>query len=79
MTLAILLLVGLFILLMLVGVPIGVAMGLTGFLVIAMEGMGVMALPTNIWTGIAKYPLLALPMFVLLVAGGIFASRLVGK
>lgn len=81
MLLASLLLVGLFTVLMLVGVPIGVAMGLTGLLVIAIEGMGVMALPTNIWTGIAKYPLLALPMFVL--AGLVFeragvAARLVG-
>jgi tripartite ATP-independent transporter DctM subunit len=70
MLLSALILVGLFVVLMLVGVPIGVAMGLTGFMVIGLEGMGVMALPTNIWTGIAKYPLLALPMFVL--AGLVF-------
>ncbi len=75
-----LILLGVFFLLLFLGVPIGVSLGVAGFLVIAIEGLGVMALPTNIWTGIAKYPLLALPMFVL--AGLVFeragvAARLV--
>jgi tripartite ATP-independent transporter DctM subunit len=75
-----LILLGVFFTLLFVGVPIGVSLGLAGFLVIAIEGLGIMALPTNIWTGIAKYPLLALPMFVL--AGMVFeragvAARLV--
>ncbi|MBP0443180.1 TRAP transporter large permease [Roseomonas sp. SSH11] len=66
--------------LLFLGAPIGVALGASGILVIAIEGLGVMALPTNVWTGIAKYPLLALPMFVL--AGMVFersgvAQRLV--
>ncbi len=74
------LLLGAFFLLLLLGVPVGVALGLSGFAVIGVKGLGIMALPTNIWTGIAKYPLLALPMFVL--AGMIFersgvAERLV--
>lgn len=74
------LLLGAFFLLLFLGVPVGVAMGLSGFAVIGVHGLGVMALPTNIWTGIAKYPLLALPMFVL--AGMMFersgvAERLV--
>ncbi|GIX11289.1 MAG: C4-dicarboxylate ABC transporter [Elioraea sp.] len=74
------LLLGAFFALLFLGVPIGIALGLAGFAVIAAEGLGVMALPTNIWTGIAKYPLLALPMFVL--AGMMFersgvAERLV--
>jgi len=73
-------LLGVFFTLLFLGVPIGVSLGLAGFLVIAIEGLGIMALPTNIWTGIAKYPLLALPMFVL--AGMVFeragvAARLV--
>jgi tripartite ATP-independent transporter DctM subunit len=63
-------LLGVFFVLLFLGVPIGVSLGVAGFLVIAIEGLGVMALPTNIWTGIAKYPLLALPMFVL--AGMVF-------
>lgn len=75
-----LILLGVFFVLLFLGVPIGVSLGLAGFLVIAIEGLGIMALPTNIWTGIAKYPLLALPMFVL--AGMMFeragvAQRLV--
>jgi C4-dicarboxylate transporter DctM subunit len=63
-------LLGVFFLLLFIGVPIGVSLGVAGFLVIAIEGLGIMALPTNIWTGIAKYPLLALPMFIL--AGMVF-------
>lgn len=75
-----LILLGVFFALLFIGVPIGVSLGLAGFLVIWVEGLGIMALPTNIWTGIAKYPLLALPMFVL--AGMVFeragvAARLV--
>ena len=65
-----LILLGIFFLCLFLGVPVGVSLGVAGFLVIAVEGLGVMALPTNIWTGIAKYPLLALPMFVL--AGMVF-------
>jgi tripartite ATP-independent transporter DctM subunit len=65
-----LILLGVFFGLLFIGVPVGVSLGVAGFLVIAIEGLGVMALPTNIWTGIAKYPLLALPMFVL--AGLVF-------
>ncbi|MBL8700684.1 MAG: TRAP transporter large permease [Alphaproteobacteria bacterium] len=52
------------------GVPLGVALGLAGTAVILVEKLGIMAVPTNVYTGIAKYPLLALPMFVL--AGMVF-------
>ncbi|WP_376097276.1 TRAP transporter large permease [Roseomonas sp. CCTCC AB2023176] len=74
------LLLGSFFGLLFLGAPIGVALGVAGIVVIGIEGLGVMALPTNVWTGIAKYPLLALPMFVL--AGMVFersgvAQRLV--
>ncbi len=64
------LLFGLFFLLMFLGVPIAAALGLAGTLVIAVTGLGIMAVPTNVYAGIAKYPLLAVPMFVL--AGAIF-------
>lgn len=64
------LLFGLFAALMLAGVPIAVAMGLAGTAVLAAAGMGMMALPTNVYTGIAKYPLMAIPVFV--IAGMIF-------
>lgn len=74
------LLLGVFFLLLFLGVPLGIALGVAGTLVIAVNGLGIMTLPTNVWTGIAKYPLLALPVFVL--AGMVFersgvAERLV--
>lgn len=73
-------LMGLFLGMLFLGVPIAVSLGLAGTVVLLVESLGIMALPTNIWTGIAKYPLLALPMFVL--AGMVFersgvAERLV--
>ena len=45
-------------------------MGLAGTAVVAASGLGIMSLPTNVYTGIAKYPLMAIPVFVL--AGLIF-------
>ena len=75
----------LFIVLMLAGVPIGAALGLGGIVAIAWanadtQWWGLLAAPQNMQAGIAKYPLLALPMFVLV--GSIFdrsgvAQRLV--
>ncbi len=64
------LLFGCFFILMFGGVPIAAALGLSGILVIALADLGIMAVPTNVYAGIAKYPLLAIPMFVL--AGSIF-------
>ncbi len=64
------LLFGLFLVLMLAGVPLAVAMGLAGAAVVAASGLGIMSLPTNVYTGIAKYPLMAIPVFV--IAGLIF-------
>ena len=61
---------GCFFLLMFLGVPIAASLGLAGTLVISMAHLGIMAVPTNVYAGIAKYPLLAIPMFVL--AGAIF-------
>jgi len=66
--------------LLLLGAPLAVALGLTGTAVILVEGLGIMSLPNNVYAGIAKYPLLALPVFIL--AGMIFeragvAERLV--
>ena len=83
------LLFGIFIFLMLAGVPLAVAMGLAGTAVVALSGFGMLSLPTNVYTGIAKYPLMAIPVFVIAgliferagVAAGIvrFASALVGE
>lgn len=84
-----LILLGVFFALLFLGVPIGLALGVAGTMVILVENLGIMSLPTNIWTGIAKYPLLALPMFVLagmvLERAGVaerlvrFVSALVGQ
>jgi len=59
--------------LMFAGVPIGVALGVGGALSIALNNpdallWGLLAAPQNFHAGIAKYPLLALPMFVLVGA-----------
>lgn len=64
-----------FIALMLVGVPIGAALGLAGAAAIALanadaQWMGLLAVPQNFYAGLGKYPLLAIPMFVLV--GSIF-------
>ena len=75
----------LFAVLLLGGAPIGVALGFGGVVAIAWANaeapwFGLLAAPQNMQAGIAKYPLLALPMFVLV--GTIFdrsgvAQRLV--
>jgi tripartite ATP-independent transporter DctM subunit len=80
-----LLLFTVFIGLMLLGAPIGVALATGGAIAIAVANAGVqwfglLAVPQNFYAGMAKYPLLAIPMFVLV--GVIFdrsgvANRLV--
>ena len=74
-----------FLVLMFLGVPIGAALGLAGAACIALANMdvqwfGLLAVPQNFYAGLGKYPLLAIPMFVLV--GSIFdrsgvAARLV--
>ncbi len=69
-----------FVVLMLAGVPIGVALMLAGSVGIGLADLGWLSIPNNFYSGLAKYPLLALPMFVLV--GSIFdrsgvAQRLV--
>ncbi len=74
-----------FIVLMLAGVPIGAAMGSAAAVAIATanrdaQWFGLLAVPQNFYAGLGKYPLLAIPMFVLV--GSIFdrsgvAQRLV--
>lgn len=66
---SLILFVGFFVLLAL-GAPLAIALGITGAAVIYIEGLGIMSVPTNAYSGISKYPLLALPVFVL--AGMIF-------
>lgn len=74
-----------FVALMLIGVPIGISLGIGGAVAIALANLnvtsfGLLALPQNLYASLTKYPLLALPMFVLV--GSIFdrsgvAQRLV--
>jgi tripartite ATP-independent transporter DctM subunit len=74
-----------FVVMMLAGVPIGAAMGLAGVASIGLanadaQWFGLLAVPQNFYAGLGKYPLLAIPMFVLV--GTIFdrsgvAARLV--
>ena len=54
-----------FILLVALGVPIGVSLMIGGSIAIGAAELGWLSLPNNFYAGIAKYPLLALPMFVL--------------
>jgi C4-dicarboxylate transporter DctM subunit len=57
-----------FALLFVLGAPIAVALGLAGSFAIWLGDLGILSVPTSTYTGIAKYPLLAIPMFVLLGA-----------
>jgi tripartite ATP-independent transporter DctM subunit len=59
-----------FVLLLVAGAPLAVVLGATGAFVILVEKLGIMSVPTNVYGGIAKYPLLALPVFIL--AGMVF-------
>lgn len=60
----------LFLALMVAGIPIAVAMGLAGSVAVILGGLGFMSIPTSVYSGLAKYPLMAIPMFV--IAGLIF-------
>lgn len=63
-------LIGLFLLCLVAGIPLAVGLGVASVAVLALAGFDQLAVPTNIYAGIAKYPLLAIPMFIL--AGMIF-------
>ena len=74
------LLFAVFVVLMCAAVPLAVALGLSAVSVIVAAKMGIMSVPTTVYSGIAKYPLIAIPVFIL--AGMIFersgvATRLV--
>lgn len=64
-----------FIVFMVIGVPVGVSLGIAGTLAIVLSNLdtqwfGLLAVPQSFYAGLAKYPLLAIPMFVLV--GSIF-------
>jgi tripartite ATP-independent transporter DctM subunit len=64
------LLFGGFLLLLVAGMPLATALGISGALVILLAELGSMSIASNVYSSIAKYPLLALPVFIL--AGMIF-------
>lgn len=64
------LLFGGFLVLLVAGVPLATALGATGALVVLSANLGAMSIASNVYSSLAKYPLLALPVFIL--AGMIF-------
>ncbi|MBK1664577.1 C4-dicarboxylate ABC transporter [Rhodospirillum rubrum] len=67
---ATLLLFAVFLGLTVLGAPLAVALGLAGSVAILEAQLGILSVPTTVYAGIAKYPLLAIPVFIL--AGLIF-------
>lgn len=63
--------------LLLIGVPIGVAIGCSGVFIIWRESLGMPIISANFFAGIAKFPLLAIPFFIL--AGVIFERAGIAK
>jgi C4-dicarboxylate transporter DctM subunit len=61
---------GLFLLLLICGVPIAVCLGLAGIIIIITSSLGIQVLPTIVFASIAKPSLVAIPFFIL--AGVIF-------
>ncbi len=59
-----------FLLLLVAGAPLATALGIVGSVVILSADLGAMSIATNVYSSLAKYPLLALPVFIL--AGMIF-------
>lgn len=59
-----------FMVLLLLGVPIAVAIGLASMIIIWQADLGLFIVSPNFYSGIAKFPLLAIPFFIL--AGYIF-------
>lgn len=69
MTVAMIMLL-MFLALLALGTPIAVALGLTGAVTILIEDLGISIMAVQLYNGVAKYPLLALPVFLL--AGMLF-------
>jgi tripartite ATP-independent transporter DctM subunit len=59
-----------FLLLLVLSAPLATALGIVGSVVILGADLGAMSIATNVYSSLAKYPLLALPVFIL--AGMIF-------
>ena len=59
------LLFGLFFLLLFLGVPIAVCVGITSLVFLYLYNLGIQVLSPNFYANIAKFPLLAIPFFIL--------------
>jgi tripartite ATP-independent transporter DctM subunit len=55
----------LFFLLLFIGIPIAVSVGITGLVFLWQYHLGIMVVSTNFFANIAKFPLLAIPFFIL--------------
>ncbi len=55
----------LFVVLLLIGVPIAIALGFTAVITIMLYHMGILMISRNFYAGIASFPLLAIPFFIL--------------
>jgi tripartite ATP-independent transporter DctM subunit len=60
-----LLLFSIFLILLLIGVPIAVSIGVAAVFVIWQAQLGITIVSPNFYSGIAKFPLLAIPLFIL--------------
>jgi TRAP-type mannitol/chloroaromatic compound transport system permease large subunit len=56
---------GLFFLLLFIGVPIAVSVGITALVFLWGYNLGIQVMSTNFFANIAKFPLLAIPFFIL--------------
>ncbi len=56
---------GLFFFLLFLGVPIAVSVGITGIVFLWQYQLGIMVISSNFFANIAKFPLLAIPFFIL--------------
>ncbi|MDR7577890.1 MAG: TRAP transporter large permease subunit, partial [Armatimonadota bacterium] len=56
---------GLFVLLLALGAPILTAVGAAGLAFLWTHGLGVQVMAANVYSNIAKFPLLAIPFFIL--------------
>ncbi len=70
-------LLGIFISLILLRVPIGVALGISAVYVIYKTNLGLSILSYNFYAGIAKFPLIAIPFFIL--AGNIMEKTCIAE
>ncbi len=59
------LLFGIFLVLLLLGVPIAVSIGVAAIFIIWKANLGITIVSPNFYSGIAKFPLLAIPLFIL--------------